>query len=144
MILVDANVLLYAYDASAPLHEVAERWWQDQLSRPRPVRLAWVTVVAFVRIGTNPRVFSRPLTVSEACAHVSSWLDQPMVEILSPSEQHWTILQGLLKNARASGNLVTDAHLAALAIEHEATLCSTDRDFRRFDGLTWQNPLVQT
>lgn len=144
MILVDANLLLYAYDASAQQHKDAKRWWQEQLSQPYPVSLAWITVVAFIRIGTNPRVFSRPLTISEACAHVAGWFKQPMLTVLEPGERHWMVLQQTLETAQAAGNLVTDAHLAALAIEHGATLCSTDQDFSRFDGLNWLNPLAQT
>ena len=142
MILVDANLLLYAYDASAPQHEKAKRWWEQQLSNPAPVRLAWVTVLAFIRIGTNPRIFTEPLSIEEACAAVLAWFQCPMLTILDPGEHHWIILKDLLQHAQASGNLVMDAHLAALAIEHGAVLCSTDYDFSRFRGLTWENPLV--
>ncbi len=142
MILVDANVLLYAYDASSSRHEPARRWWEDRLSRPEPVWIAWATVVAFVRIGTHVRVFTHPLTVAEACAVVASWLDRPMVSVLEPGPRHWEILRDLLVESQASGNLVTDAHLAALAIEHGMVLMSTDRDFARFPGLAWQDPLA--
>ncbi len=141
MILVDANLLLYAYDAGSPQHAAARRWWEECLSAPEPVRLAWVTVVAFVRIGTHPRVFTEPLSVAEACGHVSTWLERPMVDIAHPTARHWAILDRLLRQAMAAGNLVTDAHLAALAIEHGAILQSTDRDFARFESLSWRNPL---
>ena len=141
MILVDANILLYACDAASPRHEVARRWWERQLSQSGLVRLAWVTVLAFVRIGTHSRVFEQPLSIDEARLHVDSWLERPMVEVLDPGERHWSILSELLVRSRASGNLVTDAHLAALAIEHGATLCSSDRDFHRFEELQWENPL---
>ena len=87
MILIDANLLLYAYDASAPHHEQARRWWEQQLSRPAPVRLAWVTVLAFIRIGTNPRVFTQPLSIEEACSAVSAWFQRPMVDILAAGER---------------------------------------------------------
>lgn len=142
MILVDANLLLYAYDASSPEHEVARRWWEGRLSEPQPVRLAWVTVLAFLRISTHPRVFESPLDLEEASAHVAAWLHQPMLGLLEPGARHWEILERLLREARASGNLVTDAHLAALAVEHGATLYTTDRDFARFEGLRWSNPLT--
>ena len=142
MILVDANLLLYAYDASVPQHEQAKHWWERQLSNPTPIRLAWVTVLAFIRIGTNPRIFTEPLSIEEACATVVSWFQCSMLAILEPGERHWTILETLLQYTQASGNLVMDAHLAALAIEYGAVLCSTDHDFSRFQGLTWENPLI--
>ncbi|OGQ91073.1 MAG: twitching motility protein PilT [Deltaproteobacteria bacterium RIFOXYA12_FULL_58_15] len=141
MILVDANLLLYAYDGSSPFHERARNWWQDQLSKPDPVRLAWSTIIAFIRIGTHPRVYEQPLQIDEAVAQVESWLERPMVDTLEPSTRHWAILSQLINTSQASGNLVTDAHLAALAIEHGATLCSSDRDFSRFDQLDWNNPM---
>jgi toxin-antitoxin system PIN domain toxin len=142
MILVDANVLLYAYDAASARHGVAKAWWEECLSGPDPVRLAWTTIVAFLRIGTHHRVFSRPLAMDEACHHVASWLERPMVGVLEPGARHWEILQRLLVSAQAAGNLVTDAHLAALAIEHGAELRSTDVDFARFEGLSWKDPLA--
>jgi hypothetical protein len=142
MILVDANVLLYAYDASSPRHGAAKAWWEERLSGPDPVRLAWITIVAFLRIGTHHGVFVRPLAMDEACDHVRSWLARPMVDVLEPGPRHWDILQRLLVSAQATGNLVADAHLAALAIEHGARLRSTDVDFARFEGLSWQDPLA--
>jgi len=141
VILVDANLLLYAYDDSSPRHEAAKHWWERRLSSPGSVRLAWSTILAFVRIGTHPRVFQRPLSVDEACSHVDSWLERPMVDLLEPGARHWEILKRLLVEARAAGNLVTDAHLAALAIEHGAELMSSDRDFARFPRLLWRDPL---
>jgi toxin-antitoxin system PIN domain toxin len=141
MILVDANVLLCAYDAASPRHEAAKAWWEERLSGPDPVRLSWGTIVAFLRIGTHHRVFEQPLVMEEACDHVASWLARPMVGVLEPGPRHWDILRRLLLSAQAAGNLVTDAHLAALAIEHGAELRSTDMDFARFEGLSWQDPL---
>lgn len=143
MILVDANVLLYAYDAASPRHAAAKAWWEERLSGPDPVRLAWSTIVAFLRIGTHHRVFKEPLAMDEACDHVTSWLARPMVGVLEPGQRHWDIMQRLLVSAQALGNLVTDAHLAALAIEHGAELCSTDGDFARFRALRWVNPIAQ-
>ena len=141
MILIDANLLLHAYNSSSDHHQAARRWLEVAFSQPEPVRLAWVTVLAFLRIGTNPRAFEYPLSTAEASAIVSEWLEQPAVAILDPGERHWTILSGLLRTAQACGALVMDAHLAALAIEHGATLCTSDRDFTRFSGLRISNPL---
>jgi toxin-antitoxin system PIN domain toxin len=142
VILIDANVLLYAYNASGPRHPKARAWLETALAGPTPVRLAWVTVLAFVRIGTNPRAFAQPMSIADATATVSSWLAQPTVSLLEPTERHWEILEPLLVTAQARGDLVTDAHLAALAIEHGAALCTTDRDFARFPGLRTIDPLA--
>jgi len=142
VILVDANLLLHAYDAASPQHAAARRWWEARLSRPAPVRLAWTTLVAFVRIGTHARAFVHPLTLAEACEAVDGWLSRPMVSVLEPGPLHWEIFRRLLTGAAAAGNLVSDAHLAALAIEHGAVLMSTDRDFARFEELRWENPLA--
>ena len=106
------------------------------------VRFAWVTLWAFISIATNPRVFEHPLSVAEADAVVSSWLAQPAAGVLDPGERHWEILRGLLKEGQAAGTLAMDAALAAIAIEHGATLCTTDRDFTRFPGLDWVNPIA--
>jgi uncharacterized protein len=141
LILVDANLLLYAYHAGATQHEAAKRWLEQALSGEEPVGLSWSTILAFIRIGTNPRVFSRPYRVEEVVAIVQSWLDCPLVSVLQPGERFWEILNGLLAEARAEGPMVSDAALAALAIEHGATLCSTDRDFRRFPPLKLRDPL---
>jgi toxin-antitoxin system PIN domain toxin len=142
VILVDANLLLYAYDAASPQHRAARLFWERSLSEPDPVRLAWSTILAFLRIGTNPRALAQPMTIEEACAHVSSWLERPMVDLLEPTSRHWDMLGRLLVTSQSTANLVSDAHLAALAIEHGATLCTTDRDFARFEGLSWRNPLT--
>ena len=141
MILVDANLVLYAYHAGAPQHAAAKRWFEEVLSGAEPVGLSWSTILAFLRIGTSPRVFERPYRIKEAAAIVSSWLDCPSVAVLRPGDRYWEILRELLIEARAEGALVSDAALAALAIEHAATLCSTDRDFRRFTRLKLSNPI---
>jgi toxin-antitoxin system PIN domain toxin len=107
------------------------------------VRFAWLSLWAFLRISTNPRVFERPLTMTEAEAAVAAWLAQPVAGILDPGERHWDILRALARDGQTSGPLVMDAALAAIAIEHGATLCTTDRDFARFDGLKWENPLAR-
>jgi toxin-antitoxin system PIN domain toxin len=142
MILIDANLLLYAYDPRAAQHEAGRLWLEATLSGPQLVRFAWLTMWAFLRIATNPRVFERPLSMTEAAQIVSSWLAQPSVGVLEPGERYWAILRGLAEDGQAVGPLVMDAALAALAIEHGATLCTTDRDFARFEGLTWMNPLA--
>jgi uncharacterized protein len=142
MMLVDANLLLYAYDPAAREHEASRHWLEASLSGTVLVRFSWLTVWTFLRIITNPRVFERPLTMAEAEHHVSSWLAQPVAGILEPGERHWEILRPLARDGQVSGPLVMDAALAAIAIEHGATLCTTDRDFARFPGLTWINPIA--
>ena len=142
MILVDANLLLYAEDSLSEHHDAARVWWDQQLSSTSPVCLCWPVLVAFVRIGTNVRLHQRPLTISEGIERVQSWLDQPCVRMIYPGDEHWAIFQRMLRSGKAVGNLVSDAHLAALAIEHGCTLQSTDGDFGRFKGLKWNNPIA--
>jgi len=141
VILVDANVLLYAEDQQSPLHVMAREWWDAQLSGASPVCLCWTVLGAFIRIGTNPRVFEHPLSLDQALSRVQSWLDQPCTRIIHPTERHWIVFQKMLIEGQAIANLVTDAHLAALASEHGCELISTDTDFSRFPGIKWKNPL---
>ena len=141
MILIDANLLLYAYNPRAAQHEASRVWLETALSGSEFVRFAWVSVWAFMRISTNPRVFERPLSAPEAADAASSWLEQPVAGILDPGERHMEILARLAADGQASGALIMDAALAAIAIEHGATLYTTDRDFARFPGLDWVNPL---
>ena len=143
MILVDANLLLYAHDPRSAHHEASRVWLQTMLSGPELVRFAWLTLWAFLRISTNPRVFERPLSAKEAEGLVSSWLAQPVAGLLEPGERHWEILTGLMQSGQTTGPLVMDAAIAAMAIEHGATLCTSDRDFARFPGLKWINPIVR-
>lgn len=142
MILVDTNILLYAEDSLHPRHEQARTWWDAQLSGTGIVCLCWTVLSAFVRIGTNHRVFEQPLSLEEAIARIQSWLDQPCTRVVRPTERHWIIFQQLLRDGQAAANLVSDAHLAALAMEHGCVLASTDSDFARFAKLKWSNPLV--
>jgi toxin-antitoxin system PIN domain toxin len=142
MIVVDANLLLYAEDSLSSHHAVARTWWDKQLSGTEPVGLCWPVLTAFIRISTNPRLHRRPLTLTEATDRVQSWLDQPCVRLLAPTDQHWAIFRKMLQEGTATGNLVSDAHLAAIAAEHNGVLCSTDSDFARFPGLNWENPLI--
>jgi hypothetical protein len=141
LILVDANILLYAYVPSSKHHAAARAWLETTLSEPEPVGLSWVTILAFLRISTTPHIFKDPFSAAEAAAIVSGWLEPPMVTILNPGERHWEILRDLMTKGQAHGPLISDAHLAALAIEHGATLATTDRDFARFPGLRILNPL---
>jgi len=141
MMLPDANILLYAYDTDSVHHEAARGWLEVTFAKPEPVGLAWVALLAFLRIGTDRRIRKNAYSIVEATAIVSGWLDQPLVTILHPGERHWEILRQLLVEGQAPGPLVTDAHLAALAIEHGATLATADRDFARFPGLRFFNPL---
>jgi toxin-antitoxin system PIN domain toxin len=142
VILVDANLLLYAYHPRAEQHEASRAWLEAVLSGQDPVRFAWLTLWAFLRIGTNPRLFERPLSASEAEAAISSWLAQPAAGILEPGERHWDILCDVVRGSQASGPLVMDAVIAAIALEHDATLYTADGDFSRFSGLKWLNPLM--
>jgi toxin-antitoxin system PIN domain toxin len=142
MILVDANLLLYAEDSHAAWHAAARDWSDEQLSGDDPVCLCWTVLTAFVRIGTNPRVYQRPLSIDEAVDRIRSWLEQPCIRIVHATGRHLEVFGRLLSTGQASGNLAPAAHLAALAIEHGCVLCSTDGDFARFSGLAWRNPLV--
>ena len=141
MIVVDANLLLYAYSAGSPHHAAARRWLERVLSEPAPVALPWSSIGAFLRIATHPALPGRRLTLEEATTIVQQWLDQPNVRVLVPGENHWQGLQHMLLAGQARGSLVSDAQLAALTIEYGGTLCTTDRDFARFPGLRWTNPL---
>jgi hypothetical protein len=144
VILPDANLLLYAYHPRAEQHEESRAWLEGALSGSELVRLPWLTLWAFLRISTNPRVFEQPLSTAEAAEIVSSWLARPNVGVLEPGERHWEILRRLVDEGQVMGPLVTDAALAALAIEHGATLHTTDRDFSRFSGLKWKNPIASS
>jgi len=141
VILPDVNLLLYVHNRSAEQHEAASRWLETALVGPERVALTWTTILGFLRIGTNPKVYPNPMTAAEAIAAVNEWLANPAVALLHMGERHWEILTGLIVRGSVSGPGITDAHLAALAIEHGAMLCTTDRDFARFPGLRWQNPL---
>ena len=141
MKLVDLNLLLYAVNIDSHPHQKAKAWLEEVLSGDEPVALPWVVLLGFLRISTNPHIFPRSLTVLTALEIVDGWLGQPNVQLLSPQIGHWKILRSLLVESGAAGNLATDTHLAALAIENGAELCSTDSDFARFPRLHWTNPL---
>lgn len=142
MILVDANVLLYAKDADAPVHDAARSWLDDRLSSGERVGLPWPCLLAFVRIITNPRVYPHPLATAAAWQQVMEWLAIDSVWIPAPTDRHAELLGRILVQTNATANLVSDAHLAALALEHGLTVCSTDGDFARFPDVRWENPLA--
>lgn len=135
MKLVDANVLIYAINSDAPHHFRSRRWLEEALSGSEPIGLSWSVLLAFLRITTRRGILERPLTVDVATSYVDSWLQQPPVELVLPGPNHWVVLRRLLAVAGTAGNLTSDAHLAAIAIEGGWSLVSTDHDFRRFSGL---------
>jgi toxin-antitoxin system PIN domain toxin len=142
LILVDANLLIYAVNVGAPQHAAAQEWLDDRLNGSTRVALPWASLLAFLRLVTNPRIFQRPLGMTEAWSQVEAWLASGPAWIPAPGEDHAGILAQLLAAPGMHGNLVPDAHLAALAIEHGLELNSTDGDFARFAGLRWRNPLA--
>lgn len=142
MKLVDANVLIYAVNSDAAHHERSKRWLESALSGTEPVGMTWGVLLAFLRVTTRRGILERPLPANDAVAYVDSWLQQPSVEIVTPGANHWAILRTLILASGTAGNLTSDAHLAAHAIEGGWTLVSTDNDFRRFSGLNVLNPVV--
>ncbi len=142
MKVIDANILLYAVDEQSPRHTPARTWLEKTLSGADTVGLTWGVLLAFVRVSTRASVFARPLDVSEALDLVDSWLDQPCTTVLGPTDRHSAVLRSLLQPLGAAGNLSSDAHLAAIAIEHGAEVSSCDTDFARFPGLRWADPLA--
>jgi uncharacterized protein len=144
LILIDANILLYAYQPRSEHHDACRRWLERAFSGDEPVGLAWVTVLAFIRISTNTRIFEAPLSPTEAITIVSSWLSREAVFVLEAGEQCWEILRSLLVDAQVTGPLVMDAFLAALALENGATLATTDRDFSRFPRLRVHDPSARS
>jgi toxin-antitoxin system PIN domain toxin len=141
LILPDLNLLVYAYNSDAPAHRQAKAWWESCLSETRPVGLSWVVILGYLRLMTSRRVLVDPFTPQEAIGHIRSWLERPHVQILQPGPRHLDLLGSLMQEAQASGDLTTDVHLTALAIEHQAELHSNDGDFSRFPGLRWTNLL---
>jgi len=142
MIVPDVNLLIYAVNRDLPQHDRARHWLESTLSGPDAVGLPWLVLTAFLRLTTNARVFETPLEVSAALNYVNGWLAQPCAHPLNPGERHWLILSQLLRQSGMGGNLTSDAHLAAIAIEHDAWLHSADHDFHRFPGLKFHNPLA--
>ena len=141
MILIDANLLIYAINRDAPHHKAARKWFEKALSSGEHMGLPWICLLAFLRITTRPGILANPLTVEQAAGFVEEWLKQPSVEAVSPGSGHWPILRHLLHSAGTAGNLTSDLHLAAMAIEVGAPIYSADYDFQRFAGLDHVNPL---
>lgn len=140
MKVVDVNVLVYARDATSPHHRAAKHWLDQSLSGGTPVGFSWLVLVGFVRLVTHPRVMSAPLSVDEAMDTVDHWLGARSAHVLHPGSSHARLLRELLSAVGSAGNLTNDAHLAALAAEHKATVVSFDADFERFPGVRWERP----
>lgn len=142
MKLVDLNILIYSVNRQAPQHESISAWWESALSDEESLGIPWLVIVGFLRVVTNPRGFPSPRTIATAFNHVDDWLERPHVFVPVESNDHARLLRKLLSTAGAAGNLVSDAHLAALAISYDAVLYSCDNDFARFSKLRWKNPLL--
>jgi toxin-antitoxin system PIN domain toxin len=139
--LPDVNLLIYSVDESSPQYTRARSWLEQTLSGTEEIGFAWLALVGFIRISTNPAILGNPLSLARAFEFVNSWLDQPVATVVHPTHRHAATLQELLEPVGTAGNLTSDAHLAALAIEHGAEVCSADADFSRFPGLRWTDPL---
>jgi toxin-antitoxin system PIN domain toxin len=143
VILIDVNILVYAHIRGSPQHKAAREWLDQQINHAPRIGLPWASLLGFLRVTTNRRVFARAIKMEAAWQQVAAWLAAENVWVPSPTERHAEVLAGLLAQPGIHGNLVSDAHLAALAIEHGLVLCSTDRDFARFANLRWINPLAE-
>ena len=141
MKLPDLNLLIYAVDETSPRHDRARHWLEEALSGTEEVAFAWLVIVGFIRLTTNPQIFEQPLETEAALDYVEGWLSQPPATVINPSQRHVSLLRDLLDPVGTAANLTSDAHLAALAIEHGAELLSCDTDFARFEGLRWRDPL---
>ncbi|MCE2465726.1 MAG: type II toxin-antitoxin system VapC family toxin [Dehalococcoidia bacterium] len=141
MIVPDLNLLVYAHNTGAPFHERAKEWWEDLINGQERVGVPWAVVTGFVRLMTHPRVLTSPVAPSVAMSYVSEWFSFPHVARLNPGSNHLSYFRQNLIDAGVGGNLVTDCHIAALAMEYQAELHSNDTDFSRFSGLRWRNPL---
>ncbi len=141
MKIVDLNLLLYAVNADSPRHDAARAWLEVLINGEETIGLPWAVILGFLRIATNPRALANPIGAPAALARVDEWLALENVRLVREKDDHWDTLRKLVVAAGTAGNLTTDAHLAALAISHDAVLCSSDLDFGRFKGLRWENPL---
>jgi toxin-antitoxin system PIN domain toxin len=142
VILIDANILVYAVNKDAPQHARAKSWLEKAFSGTETIGIPWTVLLAFLRLTTRPGLFRHPLRISAAFDLTDFWLARTSVSIIHPGPRHAAIMRELLESLGTGGNLTSDAHLAALALEHRAELCSSDRDFQRFPGLKWRNPLA--
>jgi len=141
MIIPDANLLIYAHDSRPPQHIAAKNWWEGALSGSEAVGIPWIVVLAFTRIMTHPQISQNPLGIQQVREIVEDWFDTPSVRLIQPSDRALPVFFDLLEDARMGGNLSTDALIALHAREHSATIYSNDRDFDRFSGIKWVNPL---
>ncbi|MDF0666140.1 MAG: type II toxin-antitoxin system VapC family toxin [Nitrospira sp.] len=141
MKLIDLNILLYAINEDSPHHGTIRAWWEEALNGDESLGLPWVVLLGFLRISTNRDIFPRPLDPDTAIGKVHAWLSLDQVRLLHEKDEHWEILRSLLSESGTAANLVTDAHLAALAISYDAVLVSCDNDFARFKRLRWENPM---
>jgi len=144
VILVDANLLIYAIDLDSPQHARAREWLELAFAGVEPIGLPWIVLLAFVRLVTRPAIVRHPLATEAALAYVDEWLSLPTVQAVSPGPGHWAVLRTLLAGAGTAGNLTTDAHIAALALELGAAICTADRDFLRFPGVRVVGPFVDS
>lgn len=142
MIIPDINLLVYAYDSDAPRHARARQWWEDAVRGTRDIGIAWVVAIGFVRIITSRAVMARPMGAATALRNVRTWLEQPSVRVVQPGPRHLDILGTFVEAGAIASAVVTDAHIAALAVENQAEVHSNDADFGRFPGLRWTNPLT--
>ena len=142
MVIVDANLLLYAHDEGALKHDAAKSWFERQLSGADTIGLTWLTITAFLRISTDHRIFKFPLHIDQASSVLDDWLGSPRIDIIHPATRHWRILKDLLKAGQAKGPLVMDAHLAAFAVEYDAVIATSDRDFSRFPDVRTIYPMM--
>jgi uncharacterized protein len=140
MIIPDINILVHAYNLDAREHKPAREWWEGMLRSSRPIGLPWASILGFIRVSTIPRLTRRPLFAHEATGKVRGWLSVPNIQIVVPGEVHAELVFGMLDELGTAGNLTTDVHLAALAMEYNAEIATTDADFARFRGLRWFNP----
>jgi len=141
VIIPDVNLLIYAYNSDAPRHSRARQWWEDAVRDNQPIGIAWVVALGFVRIITSRAVMARPMEANTALRHVRTWLEQPSIRVVQPGPRHLDILGGFSEAGAIASAVVTDAHIAALAVENQAEVHSNDTDFGRFPGLRWTNPL---
>ena len=141
MILPDTNLFLYAYREDVESHDVARAWWEDLIAGRERVGIPWAVISGFVRIMTNPRSVTFPILPTVAFDTVNTWFEHPHIITINPGSQHMSLFRQNLERAGVGGNLVTDAHIAALAMEYQAEVHTNDRDFARFPGLRWRNPI---
>lgn len=141
MKILDVNLLIYAVNRADSAHEAVSNWWKQNLQSSEVLGFPWFSIVGFIRISTLPQVFPRPLSNLEAVEQIDLWLDHSQVTVIAESPDHWSVFKDCLHEIGKGGNLIPDAHLAALAISRGATLVSCDNDFARFRHLRWENPL---